>query len=81
MKIEHFPEDVIEEYNFSEKVTPDGYLYVEVQKRNVRTSPDGNPRTGALEKASQGKGEPPEQVDTWILEARVAPNLIRLGGR
>jgi len=32
MKIEHFPEDVIEAYNLREKVTPDGYLYVEVRK-------------------------------------------------
>ena len=43
MKIEHFPEEIIEEYNLREKVTPDGYLYVE-----VRAGMYGLPQAGIL---------------------------------
>ena len=32
MKLENFPEDVIEHYNLREKATPDGKVYVEIRK-------------------------------------------------
>ena len=32
MKLEMFPDDVIEEYNLRERVEPNGYVYIEVRK-------------------------------------------------
>lgn len=32
IKIDDIPEEIIVEYNLEEKVTPDGYIYVEIQK-------------------------------------------------
>ena len=32
MKLDMFPEDVIEEYNFRDRVEPNGYVYIEVRK-------------------------------------------------
>ena len=32
MKLEIFPDDVIEEYNLRDKVEPNGYVYIEVRK-------------------------------------------------
>jgi hypothetical protein len=32
IKIQDIPQEIIDEYNLREKVTPDGYVYVEVQK-------------------------------------------------
>ena len=32
MKIKNFPQDVIDEYKLMEKVTPDGYVFVEARK-------------------------------------------------
>ena len=31
MKLDMFPDDVIEEYNLCDKVEPNGYVYIEVQ--------------------------------------------------
>ena len=30
MKLDTFPDDIIEEYNLCDKVEPDGYVYIEV---------------------------------------------------
>ena len=43
MKIENFPEDVIAHYNLREKVTPDGYVYVECRRGMY-----GLPQSGSL---------------------------------
>ena len=32
MKLDMFPEDVIEEYNLRDRVEPNGYVYIEVRK-------------------------------------------------
>ena len=32
MKLDMFPEDVIEEYNLWDKIEPDGFVYIEVRK-------------------------------------------------
>ena len=32
MKLDMFPEDFIEAYNLLDKVEPDGFVYIEVQK-------------------------------------------------
>ena len=56
MKIEHFPEDVIEEYNLREKVTPDGYLYVEVRKGMYGLPQAGILAQELLEKRLKAKG-------------------------
>jgi hypothetical protein len=32
MKLDNFPQDVIDEYKLMEKVTPDGYVFVEARK-------------------------------------------------
>ena len=32
MKLDMFPDDVIEEYNLRDKVEPNGYVYIEVRK-------------------------------------------------
>ena len=43
MKLELFPDDVIEEYNLRGKVEPNGYVYIEVRK-----SMYGLPQAGLL---------------------------------
>jgi len=32
LKLEQFPEDIIQEYGLKEKVTSDGHVYIEVRK-------------------------------------------------
>ena len=49
MKIENFPDDVINEYNLCEKVTPDGFLYVECRKGIY-----GLPQAGILARVLPG---------------------------
>ena len=43
MKLDMIPDDVIEEYNLHEKVEPDGYVYIKVQKGMYRL-----PQAGVL---------------------------------
>ena len=43
MKLDMFPENVIEEYNLRDRVEPNGYVYIE-----VRTGMYGLPQAGLL---------------------------------
>ena len=78
MKLYMFHNDVIKEYNLCEKVEPDGYVYIEVQKGMY-----GLPQAGLLTQESLAKclakyGYKQSQVTPgfWTHEWRVAPHLL-----
>ncbi|KAL7523648.1 hypothetical protein ACHAXR_000266, partial [Thalassiosira sp. AJA248-18] len=56
MKITNFPEDVIDEYNLRDKVTPDGFLYVECRKGIYGLPQAGILAQQLLEKRLETKG-------------------------
>jgi hypothetical protein len=56
MKIENFPEDVIAHYNLREKVTPDGYVYVECRRGMYGLPQSGILAQELLEKRLAAKG-------------------------
>ncbi|KAL7524797.1 hypothetical protein ACHAXR_000721, partial [Thalassiosira sp. AJA248-18] len=58
MKIDNFPDDVIDEYNLREKVTPDGFLYVECRKGIYGLPQAGILAQELLKKRLETKGYP-----------------------
>lgn len=76
LKINDLPESIIEQYKLRDKVTKDGYMYVQINKGMYGLPQAGIIAQELLEKKTQCSRVSAKHNYTWFLEAWLPTNLI-----
>ena len=79
--MDQLPADVVEQYQLEDKVTSDGYVYIEVRKGMYGLLQAGLLAQQLLEKRLEKVWVHTKQTNTRFVEACVEANLLFTSGR